>query len=555
MSRVPLVPFLAFLLLAVRPAPATLVVPWTEAEMTALADDVVTGVVERVDGVVTESGAVETHAVVRIARALKGGRGGPRLVLRQPGGRAGDLLVAVLGTTPLAAGDPVLLFARHVRGGGHRAVGVGLGVYRLASEAALAGVTSRTLGSAPVIATAPFTFLGAPPASRWFEFDRGDDLAVRSANGDDDIGRGRSDTLLRRALGAWTGVSGTTVRLTLGTDAPEGPSVAGGTCDGRTVVQFNDPADEVFDLSGCSGVLAVGGFCARTTAAGPGGEVFGVIDEGDVTVNRRIASCFAESSVAEVLTHEVGHVLGLGHSSENAGEPNAVLRDATMFFRAHLDGRGAAVRADDVAGIRVLYPADDDGDLIPNEFDLCPGTPRGATADATGCACADPGHVPCPGGDTCSLARCDAASAQCVVEAIDCTGGEPCLAGSCTLTTGCATTPVSGFDAVSCALERDFTPAECAGERVPKAVRRSVVKAQRRVARAARVDVASQDHHLERAERHLARALAHIERSADPARSRPLSAGCAERLRLLVGDAQVRVESRGTAVLFDPASP
>ncbi len=57
----------------------------------------------------------------------------------------------------------------------------------------------------------------------------------------------------------------------------------------------------------------------------------------------------------EVYAHELGHTLGLGHSSEDAGETNQVLRNALMYYRAHDDARGARLENDDIAGIRVLY--------------------------------------------------------------------------------------------------------------------------------------------------------------------------------------------------------
>src|SRR5262245_28767139 len=82
-------------------ARATVVIPWSETEMRALADDVATGIVEHVETTTTPSGAVETRATVRVADVLKGQRGVRRIVLRQPGGILGDVVVAVFGTTPL----------------------------------------------------------------------------------------------------------------------------------------------------------------------------------------------------------------------------------------------------------------------------------------------------------------------------------------------------------------------------------------------------------------------------------------------------------------------
>ncbi|HWP67456.1 MAG TPA: matrixin family metalloprotease [Candidatus Limnocylindria bacterium] len=539
-------------LLVAPPAGATVVVPWSETQMLALADDVATGVVEDVESVI-DGERVETRARVRVAAVLKGRHGMARMTLRQPGGIVGDLHVGVFGTTPLAEGDTVLIFGRRDRSGGHRPLATGLGVYRTTLDPVRAAAALRQVVADPVVRTGAFTFLGAPPASRWFEFERGLDVAIRTANGDPNLGRTRSDDLVRRAFAAWNNVSEAAVRLRLGLDAPEGPSVAGGVCNGQSVIQFNDPADELLDLTGCSGVLAVGGFCTSATATGPGGATYRVITEGDVVLNRRILDCFSETDVAEVLTHEMGHVLGLGHSSEDRSEPNAALRTATMYFLAHLDGRGAAVRADDIAGLRVLYADnDDDNDRIPNDLDLCPGTPPRAAVDQTGCACVDPGHVPCAGADVCHAATCDRATAQCVVTPIDCTDGEPCLTGTCSLATGCSTAPVMGFDAVDCALKRDFTADACATERVPRRLRRHLLRARTFVSRASRVDGEARERLLERAEVRLTRALRRIDRAADLRRRRPLAADCAEQLRLLIGDARMRVDSRGTASLFDP---
>src|SRR6185295_13154713 len=54
--------------------------------------------------------------------------------------------------------------------------------------------------------------------------------------------------------------------------------------------------------------------------------------------NRKVAE--------EVFTHELGHTLGLGHTD---------VEDATMFSSVHNDGRGAAVKQDDLDGIAEFY--------------------------------------------------------------------------------------------------------------------------------------------------------------------------------------------------------
>ena len=113
----------------------------------------------------------------------------------------------------------------------------------------------------------------------------------------------------------------------------------------------------------CTGVLARGGFVASGDPNFPelqrkvGGVTFGRIFEGDVTFNDGLGACFGDPAfLAEVATHEIGHAIGFGHSSENPTEPDPVRKDATMYFRAHNDGRGASLRQDDLAGLLAGYP-------------------------------------------------------------------------------------------------------------------------------------------------------------------------------------------------------
>src|SRR5262249_28986678 len=146
------------------------------------------------------------------------------------------------------------------------------------------------------------------------------------------------------------------ITLTLGTASTQAPSIAGGVCDGKNTFMFNDPYSEVDDMVSCSGVLAVGGFCNSGGTISVNGTTFQRIVGGDLRVNNGVGACFGTTSTAEVLTHEIGHAIGMGHSSEDPNEPNATLKDATMYFLAHFDGRGASVHSDDIAGVSAIYP-------------------------------------------------------------------------------------------------------------------------------------------------------------------------------------------------------
>lgn len=240
--------------------------------------------------------------------------------------------------------------------------------------------------SVPTTGSAAFTFLG-PPAARWAEPDAGLPVAYRvDPNGDAGIGRNASLLAVSRAMAALSHAE-TSLRLV---DA--GPAVPARfqACDGASTIQFNDPFGEIGAPSNCGGILAIGGYCTSSATTDVPGVPYPMqrIAEGDLTVNDGFGGCgfWTATNLAEVLTHELGHTVGLGHSSENGREADPVLKDATMYYLAHFDGRGAAVRADDIAGLRTLYPAaapsDGDGDGVADGDDNCPDAVNPEQVDA-----------------------------------------------------------------------------------------------------------------------------------------------------------------------------
>jgi hypothetical protein len=228
------------------------------------------------------------------------------------------------------------------------------------------------------------------PPGRGFEPDTGKPGVYQVAGGDTALGVDASVSAIDGALAAWTNVSGASIVLQRGTPTTAAPL----RCDGTSQIVFDDPFDEMPGPTACSGVLALGGYCTASTTEVVNGTIFYRITEGNITFNRGFASCsfWNVTNLAEVATHEIGHTIGIGHSSEQDDAPPE-LKDATMYYRAHFDGRGASVHADDIAAVRFLYPGpgggdpavdDSDGDGIPDADDDCATIPNPAQTDTDG---------------------------------------------------------------------------------------------------------------------------------------------------------------------------
>ena len=88
----------------------------------------------------------------------------------------------------------------------------------------------------------------------------------------------------------------------------------------HVVIQYDDPCGEISDLSGCSGVLAIGGLYGVGSHTF-NGDTWYSGGYGYVIINNGVGTCKC-NDMGDILTHEVTHSLGLGHILSGHGSAN-----------------------------------------------------------------------------------------------------------------------------------------------------------------------------------------------------------------------------------------
>lgn len=384
---------------------------------------VIVGTITAIEsGAAAPDAAISTYVHVQPERVIKGPLGLDPVVLREPGGTMADRYQVVEGAPAFWVGERALLFLSRNRDGTLQTNSLAMGKYdlytdprgrttavrnfdpgslllvpetgqivaaprqtqrflpllrRLRRQAHLERLANRPvrpltpvpeeLSNPGTRFQAAYTFMTNPP-SRWFQPDRGQPVVYYvDSTGDPKLGSAASQAAIDAALAAWSNVA--TSNLVLQDGGLTSPA-AFGPCDMNRIV-FNDPFNEITNPSSCSGILAIGGYCGGGGTTVVNGTTFGQITVGKLTFNNGWSGCWFwnQCNVSEVATHEIGHTIGLGHSTDWT---------ATMYAFAHFDGRCAGLKTDDMNAITFMYPRS--GPIVPTST---PAAVRTSTPTAT----------------------------------------------------------------------------------------------------------------------------------------------------------------------------
>lgn len=248
----------------------------------------------------------------------------------------------------------------------------------LEALAALAGSDVRLPAGARYAATrgdAPSPALrvadgSAPVGARWHEADWGAPVFVDSMSSGHLLFPAGGFTQLLRAISAWSGPSA----LRLQPGVLRGPRCFGNTdaADGRVSVSYDDPCDEIADTSP---TLAIGGaYVSSAEVRVVNGAPYWKITKGMVVLDNTRAkfSGLSTGCYEEVLTHEIGHAVGLAHTATTPSvmapwlAPDCVNRSESL-----------PLQPPDLTAVNALYPAG-----APAHGP--PGTPAGLSGVTTG---------------------------------------------------------------------------------------------------------------------------------------------------------------------------
>lgn len=405
----------AFCLLAFAGAnAATFLIP-NDRDLVASANAIVVVTAGASHGRWAPGGWIETVTAMRVDEVIKGSFDGDAIDVIELGGQIAETGYAVAGAPRYAPGERSLLFLEKNDRGEWVAKNMAVGKFAFASDARgrrllvredVAGwdydgtphaepqrgearflefvraaargenpdadyivkdplpIETNSLSATTTATVAPSTYLmqatgaGGTLGIRWSSFPS---AVTFLSHGTQPGALNGGLTAVQRALGSWTNDGGSNVVYLYGgtTTAPNGFVAA----DGINSIQFNDPAGEIpGSFTGRGGdTLAIGGAWYSTDSSNvhsANGEKYYTITEADLIVQDGISGPgLTGNGFDHVLTHELGHTLGLRHSDQppagGTSTSNAIMNSSVAF---DADPYGSILQQWDRDAIDAVYP-------------------------------------------------------------------------------------------------------------------------------------------------------------------------------------------------------
>lgn len=380
--------------------------------LAAMATLVVEGRVARTaSGFDPATGALSTYVTIDVSYVHRGPADLTRVVVREPGGQAGDLVNAIDAVPVFDAGESVLVFLEPAKDRALRVAGLFFGKFTLldtkwggrvarrelsgqgllfgrapvetedfpaaeieSAVAALPGRPARDWSAIPPeferlrwdgVREAPAPATGSGPSvdfatlsstypARWMESDSATPVTVNIQPGGNPL---NDDTAavaaMRRAMAAWTNVPEARVVLQSGNESyaftANNTQSPAVAMPPVSIVLFDDPYGDISDPSGCTGTLGIGGYWRSGSGQKTVNGVTFYPELRQYVIFNNNFQCFLGNAdnLAEVAAHEFGHGIGFGHST---------VPDAIMRASAYGAGRGPRLGDDDRDAAHCVYP-------------------------------------------------------------------------------------------------------------------------------------------------------------------------------------------------------
>ena len=231
---------------------------------------------------------------------------------------------------------------------------------------------------------ANFTLISEPTVYRWFLMDSGGSAHWFSYGTQSGYSGGGVNEI-QTAMGSWNNYSAAKISYVYSGAGSGSPDGVNGNGNGVNEVLFNDVHSDIAGTFTGSGVVGLGGFngvSGKQNWTSPFSAdaqhpqtTYNAwnITEANLAIQDGVSPSTGISStrLSEIVAHEFGHTLGLGHSS-----------DSTALMFAFVTGLGPSLRSDDQLAARWLYPSGGGGGGNPPP--TAPAAPSNVRASYAG---------------------------------------------------------------------------------------------------------------------------------------------------------------------------